>query len=125
MKSAKDKSIEIEPTKDISTEIKSVKSDAAEPVISITSGTPCVYMLLCDNGSLYTGWTNDFNKRFAAHMNGQGAKYTRSHKPVKPAYIEIMPDKSAAVKREAAIKKLPVNKKRQLISTPSNIIYST
>ena len=43
---------------------------------------PCVYMLRCKDGSLYTGWTNDFEKRLAAHQNGKGAKYTRSHLPV-------------------------------------------
>ena len=74
--------------------------------LDISPGTVCVYILLCEDGSLYTGWTNDFNKRFAAHQNGSGAKYTRSHKPLKPVYIEILPDKIAATQREAAIKKL-------------------
>ena len=46
---------------------------------------PCVYMLRCKDGSLYTGWTNDFEKRLAAHQSGKGAKYTRSHLPVEPA----------------------------------------
>ena len=58
---------------------------------------PCVYMLRCKDGSLYTGWTNDFEKRLAAHQNGKGAKYTRSHLPVEPAYLEYLPDKIAAV----------------------------
>ena len=47
---------------------------------------PCVYMLRCKDGSLYTGWTNDFEKRLAAHQNGKGAKYTRSHLPVEPIW---------------------------------------
>jgi putative endonuclease len=47
-----------------------------------------VYILLCADQSLYTGTTNDVAARFAAHLNGKGAKYTRSHKPVKIVYQE-------------------------------------
>ena len=70
---------------------------------------PCVYMLRCKGGSLYTGWTNDFEKRLAAHQSGKGAKYTRSHLPVEPVYLEYLPDKIAATRREAEIKKLRWN----------------
>lgn len=91
---------------------------------NISPGTVCVYMLLCENGSLYTGWTNDFNKRFAAHSNGTGAKYTRSHKPVKPVYIEVLPDKIAATQREAAIKKMRPAGKHQLINSSRNQLKS-
>ena len=92
--------------------------------LDISPGTVCVYILLCEDGSLSTGWTNDFNKRFAAHQNGSGAKYTRSHKPLKPVYIEILPDKIAATQREAAIKKLRSHQKRHLVSSARNQIDS-
>lgn len=81
---------------------------------------PCVYILLCKDGTLYTGWTNDFKKRLAAHNSGKGAKYTRGRRPVTPVYLEILPDKIAATRREAAIKKLPLKKKRQLIESSQN-----
>lgn len=85
---------------------------------------PCVYMLRCKDGSLYTGWTNDFEKRLAAHQSGKGAKYTRSHLPVEPAYLEYLPDKIAATKREAQIKKLRPELKRKLLRSPSNELCS-
>ena len=85
---------------------------------------PCVYMLRCKDGSLYTGWTNDFEKRLAAHQSGKGAKYTRSHLPVEPAYLEYLPDKIAATKREAQIKKLRPELKRKLLRSASNELCS-
>lgn len=85
---------------------------------------PCVYMLRCKDGSLYTGWTNDFEKRLAAHQSGKGAKYTRSHLPVEPAYLEYLPDKIAATKREVQIKKLRPELKRKLLRSPSNELCS-
>lgn len=85
---------------------------------------PCVYMLRCKDGSLYTGWTNDFEKRLSAHQSGKGAKYTRSHLPVEPAYLEYLPDKIAATKREAQIKKLRPELKRKLLRSPSNELCS-
>ncbi len=85
---------------------------------------PCVYMLRCKDGSLYTGWTNDFEKRLAAHQSGKGAKYTQSHLPVEPAYLEYLPDKIAAVKREAQIKKLRPELKRKLLRSASNELCS-
>lgn len=75
-----------------------------------------VYMLRCRDGSLYTGWTDDLPKRIAAHNAGQGAKYTRSRRPVALAYRETAADKSAALKREAALKKLTRPQKEQLVA---------
>ena len=80
------------------------------------------YILRCADGSLYTGWTNDLEKRLAAHNAGRASKYTRSRLPVAPAYLEITPDRSAALKREAAIKKLSPIKKRELLESPLNLI---
>ena len=85
---------------------------------------PCVYILKCKDGSLYTGWTNDFKKRLEAHNSGKGAKYTRGRGPVEPVYLEYFEDKVSATMREAAIKKLPLKKKQLLISSSSNELDS-
>ncbi len=63
-----------------------------------------VYVLLCQDGSLYTGISPDPEKRFEQHLSGKGAKYTRSHKPVKIVYQEKFKSRSEALKREAEIK---------------------
>ena len=65
-----------------------------------------VYMLRCGDGSLYTGATNDVERRLKAHRSGRGAKYTRSRLPVELAFLEEVPDRSAALRREAALKRL-------------------
>jgi predicted GIY-YIG superfamily endonuclease len=75
-----------------------------------------VYILRCGDGSLYTGWTNDLEKRLAAHNSGKGAKYTRGRGPVALVYLEELPDKSSAMKREAAIKKLSRPQKEALVA---------
>ncbi len=74
-----------------------------------------VYMLQCADDTLYTGWTNDLEKRVAAHSEGHGAKYTRSRRPLTLVYAEECADKSAALRREAAIKRLSRAEKLQLI----------
>ncbi|WP_300749034.1 GIY-YIG nuclease family protein [uncultured Oscillibacter sp.] len=74
-----------------------------------------VYILRCGDGTLYTGCTNDLPRRLAAHRSGRGAKYTRSRLPVEPVYREEAADKSAALRREAAIKRLDRRKKLALI----------
>lgn len=81
---------------------------------------PCVYILRCKDGSLYTGWTNDFEKRLQSHRSGKGAKYTRGRGPLVPVYLEYFPDKTSATKREAAIKKLPRKKKQLLLESELN-----
>ena len=68
---------------------------------------PIVYMLECRDGSLYTGWTVDLAARVAAHNDGTGARYTRSRRPVRVVYWEEVPDRSAALRREAALRRLP------------------
>ena len=73
------------------------------------------YILECADGTLYTGWTNDLEKRVAAHNAGQGAKYTRGRGPVRLCYYEAFPDKSAALRREAALKRLSHSEKMALI----------
>ena len=74
-----------------------------------------VYMLRCCDGSLYTGFAVDPERRLTAHQRGQGAKYTRSRLPVELVYQEELPDKSTALRREAAIKKFSREEKLQLI----------
>ena len=74
-----------------------------------------VYILRCRDESLYTGYTDDVPRRLATHQSGKGAKYTRSRLPVTLVYQEELPDKSAALRREAAIKRLTRREKLQLI----------
>ena len=81
-----------------------------------------VYILRCADGTLYTGSTDDVDRRAAAHNSGRGAKYTRGRGPVAVVYREECPDKSAALKREAAIKRLTRPQKLALLAaspTPS------
>lgn len=73
-----------------------------------------VYMLLCADGSYYTGSTDDVSKRFIKHLSGKGASYTRSHKPVKVVYSEELPDKSSALRREHELKQLSHTQKSYL-----------
>lgn len=65
-----------------------------------------VYVLLCKDNSLYTGISNNPQKRFLEHLSGKGGRYTRSHKPIKIIYLEKQVNKNEALKREASIKKL-------------------
>lgn len=69
------------------------------------------------NGKLYTGMSNDVIKRVAAHNAGRGAKYTRTGRPWRLAYVEIVPSKSDALRRERQIKKMRRSDKIRLIST--------
>lgn len=64
-----------------------------------------VYVLICADKTLYTGYTNNLEKRFDSHKNGKGAQYTKSHKPVRIVYSEMFDQKNDALKKEAQIKK--------------------
>ncbi|QHI73940.1 GIY-YIG nuclease family protein [Aminipila terrae] len=77
-----------------------------------------VYILECSDGTYYTGWTVDLEERIKTHNEGTGpkvSKYTRSRRPVKLVYVEEYEDKSQALKREWAIKKLTRTEKKRLI----------
>lgn len=74
-----------------------------------------IYILLCTDGSLYTGSTNDIEKRFKDHLAGHGARYTKSHEPVKIVYQEEFATKSEALKRESEIKSWPRKMKQNMI----------
>jgi len=71
------------------------------------------------DGSFYTGYTNDLQQRIRQHENGKGARYTKSHRPQKVAYVEVFGSRSSAMKREKAIKKLSHQQKQGLISSQS------
>lgn len=75
-----------------------------------------VYILLCEDFSLYTGSTNDLEKRFLSHNNGKGGAYTRSHKPLKIIYTEEHAAKSDALKRENEIKNWERKKKIKILN---------
>jgi len=74
-----------------------------------------VYMLRCADRSLYTGVATDIDARVATHNAGKGAKYTSGRLPVKLVYHEAVADRGTALKREHAIKRMPVAAKRRLI----------
>lgn len=76
-----------------------------------------VYIILCSDKSLYTGITTDIERRFRQHTNGHGAKYFRGRKPVEVVYLESGHTRTTAAKREAAIKVLPLDEKRILLSS--------
>ena len=83
--------------------------------------TPCAYILLCADGTLYTGWTNDIEKRLAAHNAGRGAKYTRGRRPVTLLYSEECATKSEAMSREAAIAIKKLSREEKLMLSEGKI----
>jgi putative endonuclease len=74
------------------------------------------YILICRDGTYYTGWTNNLQKRLDDHNSGKGAKYTKSRLPVELVYYESFETKEEAMRREAAIKKLSRERKEQLVA---------
>ena len=74
-----------------------------------------IYILRCGDGTLYTGSTDNVEKRLAAHRAGKGAKYTRGRGPLELVYSEQLPDKSSALRREYEIKRLTRPEKLKLI----------
>ncbi len=74
------------------------------------------YILVCADGSYYTGWTTDPARRERQHNRGVGARYTATRRPVRLAYLEPQPDRSTAMRRERQIKTLPRSKKSALIA---------
>ncbi len=76
------------------------------------------YIVECADGTFYTGWTTDPERRVKTHNAGRGAKYTRTRRPVQLVYVEEQPDRMTAMKRERAIKALPREKKMKLAKRP-------
>lgn len=79
-----------------------------------------LYILECKDGTLYTGITDNFQRRFEAHKAGKGAKYTRGRGPFVLRYLEDCPDYSAALKRKFAVKQLTKAQKTELCRTYVN-----
>ncbi len=76
-----------------------------------------VYILLCKDGSYYTGHAKDAQKRYEVHKKGQGARYTRIHEPEELVYIEAFETRGDAMRRERKIKTMSHNRKKQLIDS--------
>ena len=74
------------------------------------------YIVECADGTYYTGWTFDPEKRLAVHNKGRGARYTRMRLPVKLVYVEEQPDRKSAMKREIEIKRMKREGKAKLIA---------
>lgn len=79
-----------------------------------------VYILRCGDNTLYTGWTNDLEKRLKAHSQGKGAKYTKGRGPLSLVYYECFASREEAMRREYAIKQMSRDEKRKLIETGTN-----
>ena len=79
-----------------------------------------MYLLLCDDGSYYTGYTNDVASRFERHKKGHGARYTRLRRPEKVVYVEEFKTRGAAIRRELQIKSFSHRGKRELVSAGSH-----
>ena len=78
--------------------------NVSRSALSLSKGEYHVYILLCSDDSLYTGWSNNPHVRLIDHKSGKGGKYTRSHKPVRLLYTEQLSSRSEALKRESQIK---------------------
>ena len=76
-----------------------------------------VYIMLCIDGTFYTGYTKNVEERAKLHVNGKGARYTKSHPPTKVSYIETFTSRSEAMRRETAIKKLSHQQKQELVDS--------
>ena len=81
------------------------------PDVDEAPGDWCVYLLECRNGAYYAGITNRMEIRYAAHVAGTGAKYTRANPPIRVLASRRYPDRSAASRAEALLKRLPRAKK--------------
>ena len=84
-----------------------------------------VYIILCSDGTLYTGITTDIERRMRQHANGTGAKYFRGRQPKELLYLESGHDKSAASKRERSIKDMKRADKHLLVSSAANAVGKT
>lgn len=73
------------------------------------------YIVECSDGTFYTGWTNDLDRRIDAHNSGKGAKYTKTRRPVTLVYYEMFETKEEAMRREYEIKQYSRRQKEKLI----------
>ena len=79
-----------------------------------------VYLLRCADDSLYCGWTTDVQRRLAEHRSGSASRYTRSRRPLELAAVVSVADRSAALREEARIKRLPRAAKLALVDAQAN-----
>ena len=79
------------------------------------------YIVECADGTYYTGWTVDPERRVAIHNKGRGARYTRMRGPVRLVYVEELPDKKSAMKRELAIKRMRREGKMKLVGRSTQV----
>lgn len=93
------------------------KSTIATPDASVW----VLYLLECENGSYYAGITTDLDRRFAEHVFGIGARYTRANPPLRVVAARGFPDRASASRAEAALKKLPRGDKPGFFSIPEKI----
>jgi putative endonuclease len=73
-----------------------------------------VYVVLCEDGTFYTGYTTDLDRRMKLHMNGKGARYTRTHLPKRLVHVEEFESRAEAMKRERVIKRMNHRQKLEL-----------
>jgi putative endonuclease len=79
-----------------------------------------VYLLRCADDSLYCGWTTDVRRRLAEHRSGRASRYTRSRRPLELAVVVSVADRSAALREEARIKRLPRAAKLALVESQAS-----
>ncbi len=80
------------------------------------------YIVECSDGTYYTGWTTDPQRRVSQHNKGTGAKYTSTRRPVKLVYLEPQPNRTDAMRRELAIKKMNRIQKSKLVEKYEEVI---
>ena len=90
-------------------------SPPTDPTAVTDGASHWVYVLRCADGTLYTGYTTDVERRVAEHDAGEGAKYTRGRTPVELVHVERFETRSAALAREHAVKGLPRGEKERLV----------
>lgn len=105
--------VEVEKTETVKQAAVEEKTAAKFAEINYT------YLLRCADGSLYAGWTNDIEKRLAAHQSGKGAKYTKAHLPVELVYHESFATKEEAMRREYELKQMTKAQKEALVQSKS------
>lgn len=91
--------------------MNAVKSTAPSKARASVPTAWVLYLLECENGSYYAGITTDLERRFAEHVFGIGARYTRANPPGRVVAVNAYPDRASASRAEAALKKLPRSKK--------------
>lgn len=78
------------------------------------------YILECADGTFYTGWTTDPDRRLRQHAAGRGARYTRAHRPLRMVFVEAQPNRGDAMRREHALKRLTRARKLTLIANSAD-----